>query len=419
MTQGRDFDVVVVGGGLAGLAAGTTAAAGGASAVVLEAHQPGGRARTTGRNGFLFNHGIHALFPAGTGSGVLAALGVRLSGVAPPMARYELLAGGRRHPLPLGPGDLDRSTWLDARDREQARRLFAEISSRRPETLEGLSVSSWLATLDLRPRVGALARALVRLSTYASDLDEFGADAAVDQLRVAARGGVLYLHGGWAQMVRALQSRVEVRTGVTVRGVWADDGGALVETGGGTLTAGAVVLAAGAPPAARRLLPADPGWGDLGEPVTAACLDVGVSQVPSPGYVVSADDPVYGTTQSPPAHMAPPGAAVVGLIRYGARAAQLDRPQLEAHLRHLGVAEEHVIVRRFLARMVVAGTMPRAATGGRRGRPGVTATGLPRVYLAGDWVGPHGILSDAALASGHAAGRAALAALAGSPVRVA
>jgi hypothetical protein len=69
--------------------------------------------------------------------------------------------------------------------------------------------------------------------------------------------------------------------------------------------------------------------------------------------------------------------------------------------------------------MVVASTMPRAATGGLRGRPNVTASGLPRVFLAGDWVGPDGLLSDAALASGHAAGRAAIDSVGALPMRVA
>jgi pyruvate/2-oxoglutarate dehydrogenase complex dihydrolipoamide dehydrogenase (E3) component len=52
--------------------------------------------------------------------------------------------------------------------------------------------------------------------------------------------------------------------------------------------------------------------------------------------------------------------------------------------------------------------MPIASTGGLAGRPSITATGVPRVFLAGDWVGPEGLLADAALASGHAAARAAL-----------
>jgi hypothetical protein len=49
----------------------------------------------------------------------------------------------------------------------------------------------------------------------------------------------------------------------------------------------------------------------------------------------------------------------------------------------------------------------------------MTASGLPRVLLAGDWVGPNGLLSDAALASGHAAGLAALRATRSLPERVA
>jgi hypothetical protein len=168
------------------------------------------------------------------------------------------------------------------------------------------------------------------------------------------------------------------------------------------------VLATGTPQAARSLLPDEPGWGDLGDPVTAACLDVGLRRVPEPGYVVSVDEPLYGTTQSPPARQASTGGAVVGIIRYGARSAVLDRPTLEAHLGQVGVTDGDIITSRFLARMIVSSTMPRAATGGLEGRPVMTASGLPRVFLAGDWVGPHGLLSDAALTSGHAAALAAL-----------
>ena len=43
----------------------------------------------------------------------------------------------------------------------------------------------------------------------------------------------------------------------------------------------------------------------------------------------------------------------------------------------------------------------------RAGRP-VTDTGTPGIHLAGDWVGPDGLLADASLASGHAAGLRAL-----------
>jgi phytoene dehydrogenase-like protein len=229
---------------------------------------------------------------------------------------------------------------------------------------------------------------------------------------------VLYLDGGWSQLTAALSSIVEVRPNAAVRTVTADENAAAVHTDDGVYTASIVVVAAGNPAAARAVLASQPDWGDLGDPITAACLDVGTTRVPRPGYVVSVDEPLYGTVQSPPARQAPEGGAVVGVIRYGTRNAIDDKASLHAHLDQLGVGKADIVTERFLARMAVSSTIPRAATGGLAGRPTVTASGLPRVFLAGDWVGPEGVLSDAALASGHAAGLAALKAAATLPVTI-
>jgi hypothetical protein len=143
--------------------------------------------------------------------------------------------------------------------------------------------------------------------------------------------------------------------------------------------------------------------------VIAACLDAGVDAPPAPGYVLGIDEPLYATTQSPPARQAPEGAAVVAVLRYGR--SDGSREQLTRYLRHAGVTENHIVVQRFLPRMVVAATMPRAAVGGLPGRPSVGASGVEGVFLAGDWVGPEGLLTDAALASGRQAGLAALRSL--------
>ncbi len=75
------------------------------------------------------------------------------------------------------------------------------------------------------------------------------------------------------------------------------------------------------------------------------------------------------------------------------------------------MADGDVVTERFLASMTVMGAMPTAGTGGMAGRPTVADTGTPGIHLAGDWVGPDGLLADAALASGYAAGRRALDAL--------
>jgi phytoene dehydrogenase-like protein len=410
--QNNQRDVIVVGAGLAGLTAGATAAASGASTLILEAHAPGGRARTVERDGFVFNMGAHALYGGGPGAAVLSDLGIHPQGTAPPLARYRALAGGEQHLLPTGPTSMLRTTALSGKGKVQLAKLLGRLPYLKPDRLAGLSVAQWLADLDLRPDAEALGRALVRLSTYASDLDEMGADGAIAQLQMAAKTGVIYLDGGWSQLLDALGQLVEVQSGVAVRSLEPSAGKVevVVDDGGHErrLVAGAVVVAVGGPGASRALFPADPGWPELGPPITAACLDVGVARPPHPGYLLGIDEPLYAATQSPPAQQAPEGQAVMGVLRYGARTAAEDRPQLEAHLRAAGVADADIRVSRFLANMVVAGTSPRPSLGGMAGRPAVTATGLANVYLAGDWVGPKGLLADASLSSGQAAGRLAL-----------
>ena len=409
-------DVVVIGAGLAGLTAAVTAQAAGASVVVLEGQEPGGRARVTERDGFTFNLGAHALYVGGEAMDVLHRLRIRPQGSPPPLRQYRLLHEGELHLMPAGPGSLLRTTALRPRSKMALAALLARLPKLDPSALAGRSVDEWIGDLDLRDDGAAVFRALLRIGTYADDLSTFDAGAAAQQLQRAAAKGVIYLDGGWAQLIDGLRRRVDVRSGIKVRAV-ADAG--VVETDAGTLHARSVVVAAGPPAACAAVLPADPHWGDVGEPLYAAALDVGVRGVPSPGYVLGVDAPVYGTTQSPPARQAPEGDSVVAVLRYGTRNATDDRAQLEAWLPHLGVAPEAIVTSRFLARMAVVGAAPLARNGGLAGRPAVTATGVDGTFLAGDWVGPQGHLADAAFASGAAAGRAAARPASAAPVTMA
>jgi phytoene dehydrogenase-like protein len=414
-----NWDVIVIGGGLAGLTAAATAKQSGASVLVLEAHQPGGRARTTEREGFIFNMGGHALYVSGPGYAVLRSLGITPDGLAPPLRRYHALVGGRQHLLPTGPGTLLRTGAMGGRSKAQLAKLLTNVPRIDPVTLSTTSVAEWLDSFRLRPDAEAMVRSLIRLGTYTADVEEFSADAAVAQLQAAADGGVLYLHSGWAQLIEALSRNLEIRTGTGVTGIDRLGNRIEVRIGENAIVADQVVVATGAPPSVRRLLPGDPGWGDLGPPLTAACLDLGVTRPPEPGYIVSLDDPLYVTVQSPPARQAPEGQAVVAAIRYGARSAREDRPQLQQLVQQAGVADDHVATSRFLARLTVTGAIPRARSGGLAGRPRIEDTGVPGLTMAGDWVGPVGLLADAALASGRAAGHQAVANLPGSTTMVA
>jgi phytoene dehydrogenase-like protein len=300
------------------------------------------------------------------------------------------------------------TTVMGTASKRQYAQVLGLVSTTLPSTLAGNTVDQWIADHNMRPDVDAIFRALIRWSTYVVDTSEFSADAAIRQLQLGARPGVLYLHGGWTQLIEGLSRRVQVESGCMVMALEPSGNNVVVHAGETILRARQVIVASGASGATRALLPEDPGWSGLGRPITAACLDLGLNRVPSPGYVLSVDEPLLGVVQSPPGRQAPEGQAVVQAIKYGATFAGPDRLSLEQHVVRIGVKGDDIEASRFLARMVVAGGIPKAVDGGLLGRPRVTDSGQRGVYIAGDWVGPEGLLVDASIASGYDAARKAL-----------
>jgi phytoene dehydrogenase-like protein len=267
--------------------------------------------------------------------------------------------------------------------------------------------------------VSDLARTFIRVSTYAADLEAIPAELAISQLKKGLFRGVSYLDGGWASLVNGLWS-VASTAGAVIRAhqpaaaICAVAGGWNVMLASGeVLPASAVVIAAGGPASARRLLPVDPGWGELGPPVTAACLDLGL-RGSRPALLFGVDEPLYLSLHCPPGDLAPSGGSLVQVMRYGARDASLDRAELRTHAHLAGVTDSQIVEERFLAEMVVTHMLPSPAQG-MASRPGVAVPGALGIYLAGDWVGPTGWLADAAMASGWRAGRLAAGPAAAAP----
>ena len=113
------------------------------------------------------------------------------------------------------------------------------------------------------------------------------------------------------------------------------------------------------------------------------------------------------------ADLAPAGGAMIHVLKYlptGGGEAKADERELEGLLDLIQPGwREAVVEHRFLPSMMVTNDLPTAAHGGLRGRPDVAVPHAEGVYVAGDWVGPEGMLADASLASARRAAEAIVA----------
>lgn len=437
-------DLVVVGAGLAGLCAAATAARSGLRVVVSESRNPGGRAAVTRVDpGVVFNSGPRAFYTGGPGEAALAALGIAVRGGAPDANHSYGARAGRVHRLPAGPLTLARTSLLSARSKLTVGRLLATLGRVDTSGLGSVSVRQWMADAGLRDDAVDLVRTVLRTATYADDVDHFSADAAIAQMQLALGPGVRYPDGGFAQIVDALRdaavaagariidhdpvravestqdestqaesthgepTRAESTSRESTSRESTGAGRAVpwtVRTATRSIAARTVLIATGSPDSVARLVPVELDRSGIGEPVTAACLELAVRRPPDQPLLLGVDAPLYLTRHTPAAAgLAPEGITVVHVIRYGARSSDEDQRDLWAHAALAGLGPDDVVAQRFLHRMVVAGGLPLAERGGLSGRPPVQVPGAQGLLIAGDWVGDQGLLGDAALASGRRA----------------
>jgi phytoene dehydrogenase-like protein len=134
------------------------------------------------------------------------------------------------------------------------------------------------------------------------------------------------------------------------------------------------------------------------------------------------DRPLYFSVHSASARLAPEGIAVLHVMKYlgvnTVSTVDAVRAELETFLDRLQPGwREQTLTMRYLPGMTVAQSLPCADESGLAGRPGVVFPDSPHTFLAGDWVGPEGMLADASAASAAEAARRVLLALSMTPAR--
>ncbi len=426
-------DVVVVGGGLAGLAAAAYLGRAGRRVTVLEkASAVGGRAATQEKGGFLMNLGPHALYLGGAARRGLDELGVAAPGGLPPSTGAQAVRDGRLHALPTGLVSLLTTRLLDLSGRLELARFLAGVQRLDPGPLAGVSTAAWLGQALRTPGARGVLDLLVRVSSYSADLERLSAGAALRQIQLATKENVRYLDGGWRVLVEGLRRAATTAGAVIVTDARAASvdvqGGAVrgVRLADGTRLAARGVIVAASPAAAAALVPGEPAlaaYAARAVPVRAACLDLALSCLPRKDALIAlgVDCPLYLSVHSAVAKLGPPGGVLVHLAKYlggpggdGDPEAELDALM---ELVHPGFRDV-ILERRFLPSLVVSNALVTAAEGGLAGRPPALVPGVRGLAIAGDWVGGEGMLADASLASARAAAEAALLALGAGGVAV-
>ena len=404
------FDVVVVGGGLAGLVAAVTAANGGGSVALLDARSFGGRGRSVDRDGFILNEGGHALYRGGGGWDVLTSLGVHPRGVTPNAAGYRVLWHGEVAPLPTTATGILTTRLLGVRSKAKFAGWFNDMAGTARKAGD-VSLDQWMDDQGTRPDLRTLLTALGRLVTYGARPGDMPASAVLGQF--ALGGGVAYLHGGWQSIVddltdRARAAGVALFDHTTATGLTHHRVGWTVATPDHTIAAGSVVLAAGGPQVAVNLLGEDPAdWVERAGPaLRASCLDVGGTRGDL-DFLQGTDTPMYLSQHAPTSHTAPDGQWLYSVMRYLApddeSSADENRAALERHAAIAGLPTgDDRTLERFLAACTVTWGSPQVGVA----RPTGMELADRGLFAAGDWIGKP-LLADASLVSGATAGAAA------------
>ncbi len=387
-------DVVVVGGGITGLATAALLAREGRAVTLFEASSRlGGKAVSPALAKLPVNLGPHALYLGGHAVAVLGELGVRWRGHVPPLAGARAVNQDRLTALPNSIWALLSSPLLTWAERAQlAKVLLPLMRSGRDRASGDQTLQQWLAQRCPAPAVRQLLEALFRLTTYSNAPAALSAARACEQLHLALAKNVTYLDGGFAFLVEALQTRpgVTVERGRAVRAV--EPNGRVVFDDG-VRTATMVVLALPLQAAARVCTdPALRRFADRAVPARAACLDLVLSSLPNPAQklALGIDEPLYASV-----HAEGTNGTVLHAARYlapgedGAAA----RPRLQTLLDALQPGwRARVVAERFLPELEVTSCLPLAANGGQ----GFGVKVSERVFAAADWA-TGGFLTDGGL----------------------
>jgi phytoene dehydrogenase-like protein len=416
MSNVDSSDVVIIGGGLAGLTTATLLARSGKAVTLFEqsSKEIGGRARTTVIDGFYFNQGAHALFLSDAGDSVLKEIGIPYTGGIAASKAY-LIIGGKKHEVPAEYSRLSGKSNGSSGESIDSQ-FFNSLAKIDFSELENVTVQEWLDKNIHDKNFAEMVKTLVRLNTYGNDPDIQSAGSALRQVYAGSRNGVMYVDGGWQTFVDGLLTAAKNANARIVLGKKAtkikraDPSGWLIMLSDKTQVSAKIVVMAAGPKEIYSLFDDNERpevvskAAKEAKPIRMVCLDIALSSLPDKDtlFALGIDSPLYFSVHSTHAKLAPEGGALIHVAKYLGTSIEPkpreDQPELEEILDLLQPGWKQVLVKkRPLPNMVVSNALVTAAGGGLAGRPDPKIA--DNLYVVGDWVGKEGLVSNASYAS--------------------
>lgn len=407
------WDVVIVGGGLAGYVAANYLAKAGMSILIIEKDKKvGGRARTDKINQELFNLGPHAFYTKGNAAPILQELGIELHGKSPKL--NGLLIDNRvEYTAPFTPLGVFTTSFLSWKERLEWLNILWKIKSMKIENISEQTFQQWVQQITYSKNVQELLLILGRLSTYCHAPEKVSASVIVAHLKMVLRG-VLYIDRGWQTIIdqlhnNAVISGVQIQTGMMVNEIkMIENNFRLYLSTEEELTCKYVLSTTGP----RELMKM------LGEnitqtqmdffsqllPLKGAALDVALIQLPKPNrlFAMEVTEPFYYSVHSNAAILSEDeNAIVLHVFKYLHPDDHMDRKalknELEQFLEKIQPGwQKYKISSRFMPTITVNQRLPQIGDDQKLQRSKLEVSGL---YLAGDWVSAHSILSEGAVSS--------------------
>lgn len=427
-------EIVIIGGGLAGLTAAVYLSQKGKNVTIIErSTEIGGRARTTVKDGFYFNQGPHALYADGIGPKVLDELNVRYNGKKVDSSNYFITKNGKIHPLPIKLSQLLKTKLLKGlTSKFETIAFFAKLNKMDLDKLDKINFQEWLDNNFKNSDSKDFIKMLGRIATYTYNAENVTAKLALNQIKIAVAGGVIYIDEGWQTLVDQL-SNIAKRNGVkfvygknvvSIRQRYDTNGTNRqplwkITLSDNTALSYHYVIIATNPSHVYSLLRTstliDPTFLDqlekINRPARVATLDLALTGLPNPKVygAYGLDNPLYLSLHSAFAKLSADGHGVLfHAMKYLDSSVVpnpvQDKMELEALLDKVQSGWRELVVRqRFLPSMIASNSfLDHDSKGFMKNRPDIKVPGVDNLYIIGDWVGPDGMLADTSFSSAKA-----------------